>query len=77
MIKLKTVVVAVAIATTSACSLIPEYLRPQAPVPETFPNTDAKASSSATQLSDIPWQDYFADAQLREVYDLDLTIKLH
>lgn len=73
MIKLKTVVVAVAIATTSACSLIPEYLRPQAPVAETFPNADAKASSSSTQLSDIPWQDYFADAQLREVIGLALN----
>lgn len=73
MIKLKTLVVAVAIATTSACSLIPEYLRPQAPVPDTFPNTDAKATSSATQLSDIPWQDYFADAQLREVIGLALN----
>ena len=73
MIKLKTLVVAVAIATTNACSLIPEYLRPQAPVPETFPNADAKAASSATQLSDIPWQDYFADAQLREVIGLALN----
>ena len=72
MMKLKTLVVAVTIATTSACSLMPEYLRPQAPVPETFPNTDAKAASSATQLSDIPWQDYFADAQLREVIGLAL-----
>lgn len=73
MMKLKTLVVAVTIATTSACSLMPEYLRPQAPVPETFPNTDAKAASSATQLSDIPWQDYFADAQLREVIGLALN----
>jgi multidrug efflux system outer membrane protein len=73
MMKLKTLVVAVTIATTSACSLMPEYLRPQAPVPETFPNTDAKAASSAKQLSDIPWQDYFADAQLREVIGLALN----
>lgn len=73
MIKLKTLAVAVAIATTSACSLMPEYLRPQAPVPAAFPNTDAKAASSATQLSDIPWQDYFADAQLREVIGLALS----
>lgn len=73
MMKLKTLVVAVTIATTSACSLMPEYLRPQAPVPETFPNTDPKAASSATQLSDIPWQDYFADAQLREVIGLALN----
>ncbi|HEY9267982.1 MAG TPA: efflux transporter outer membrane subunit, partial [Methylotenera sp.] len=32
-----------------------------------------KAASSATQLSDIPWQDYFADAQLREVIGLALN----
>jgi multidrug efflux system outer membrane protein len=73
MIKLKTLVVAVAIATTSACSLMPEYLRPQAPVPEAFPHADAKAASSATQLSDIAWQDYFADAQLREVIEIALN----
>jgi multidrug efflux system outer membrane protein len=73
MIKLKTLVVVLVVATTSACSLIPEYLRPQAPVPESFPNTDAKAASSAAQLSDIPWQDYFADAQLREVIGLALN----
>lgn len=73
MIKLKTLVVAMVIATTGACSLIPEYLRPQAPVPEVFPNADQSAASTATQLSDIPWQDYFADSQLREVIGLALS----
>jgi len=73
MIKLKTLVVAIAVATTSACSLMPEYLRPQAPVPDAFPHADAKAASAAAQLSDIPWQDYFADAQLREVIGLALS----
>lgn len=73
MIKLKTLVVAIAVATTSACSLIPEYLRPQAPVPDAFPHADAKTASAAAQLSDIPWQDYFADAQLREVIGLALS----
>jgi multidrug efflux system outer membrane protein len=73
MIKLKTLVVAIAVATTSACSLIPEYLRPQAPVPETFPHADQAAASTATQLSDTPWQEYFADSQLREVIDLALN----
>ena len=73
MMKLRTLVVAVAAATISACSLIPEYLRPQAPVPEAFPYADAKTASEAVQLSDIPWQDYFADAQLREVIKLALN----
>lgn len=73
MIKFKILVVAVALATTSACSLIPEYLRPQAPVPETFPNADQSAASTAPQLDDIPWQDYFADRQLREVIELTLN----
>lgn len=73
MIKLKILVVAAALATTSACSLIPEYLRPQAPVPETFPNADQSAASTAPQLDDIPWQDYFADRQLREVIELTLN----
>ena len=72
MSNLRTLAVVVAVAMTSACSLIPEYLRPQAPVPEAFPDADAKAASSATPLSDIPWQEYFADRQLREVIGLAL-----
>lgn len=70
MMKMKSLAIAIALATSSACSLIPEYMRPQAPVPETFPHTEE--TTAATPLSEISWQEYFADTQLRQVIGLAL-----
>lgn len=51
---------------TSACTLTPDYQRPAAPVPESFPNA-MPANVTAPAADTIVWRDYFADERLREV----------
>ncbi len=63
---------ALAAVLASACSMIPDYPRPVAPVPASFPN--AAPADVATPAADaIAWRDYFADAQLHEVIALALA----
>ncbi len=61
--------------TLSACgTMMPDYLRPTSPVPAvlTQPAELAGAADTAA-LEATPWQDYFADARLREVIALALA----
>lgn len=64
-------VVVLLAGVSSACSFIPDYMRPAAPVPGQFPHAEQTAASS-TPLDAVAWRDYFADAQLREVIALAL-----
>ncbi len=71
MIPLRTLTVVLAATLASACTMIPDYQRPAAPVPATFPN--APQTVAATSADAIAWRDYFAAAQLREVIALALA----
>ena len=71
MSKLRSLSVVLAAALASSCSFIPQYQRPAAPVPASFPN--APQAAAATPADAIAWRDYFADAQLREVIALALA----
>lgn len=53
-----------AAATLSGCSLIPQYERPQAPVPQTYPYTSVQGETAA-----IAWRDYFTDPRLQQLID--------
>ena len=68
--RLSTLVLALATTVLGACSLIPAFERPAAPVPASFPLTAAAAD--AAQADAIVWRDYFADARLRELIALAL-----
>lgn len=58
----------------AGCSLIPTYERPAAPVASTFPGAPASAEGqTAASAADLPWQDYFADAQLKQLIDVALA----
>lgn len=62
---------ALVVTFLSGCSLMPTYERPDAPVPAGWqqPGTgDARLPAAA----DIGWQQYFADARLRELIGLAL-----
>ena len=70
---LRSLVVALAAATLGACSMIPVFERPAAPVPATFPQATPTAAPVVAPLADtIAWRDYFADQRLREVIALAL-----
>ena len=71
MFPLRTLTVVLAATLASACSMIPDYQRPAAPVPASFPQRPQAAA--ATPADAIAWRDYFADAQLREVIALALA----
>ena len=78
MIAFRTLSVALAATLASACTMIPHYQRPAAPVPADFPAA-ALPGAAAAQPPDaasadaIAWRDYFADARLREVIALALA----
>ena len=61
--------------TLAACTLAPEYVRPDAPVPAAWPAGPAYrdgAAQPSPAVAEIPWQEYFADPQLRQVIGLAL-----
>ena len=59
-----------AAALLSGCSLIPDYMRPDLPVPDAWadgPASKAQAPAQAgqTQFADVAWKDFFVDPNLR------------
>ena len=57
------------VAFMDGCTLAPKYARPQAPVPTSWPSAPAYKAASATNgpgAADIPWRDFFTNAQLRK-----------
>ncbi|MDP2371380.1 efflux transporter outer membrane subunit [Rhodoferax sp.] len=73
-----------AAACLSACSMIPSYQRPAAPVAEQWPaaatgaasapvSASPSASTPTAPASDVAWQDFFADPSLRQLIDTALA----
>lgn len=72
MTPLRTTGILMSALLAGACTtLTPDYERPGAPVPASFPG--ATANSEAPVVADIAWRDYFADQRLRELIELALT----
>jgi len=73
--RLSTVVIVLVTVGASACtSLAPDYLRPAAPVPSTWPVATAAAADAAAEgLETIAWRDFFADARLQQVIERALA----
>ncbi len=60
-------------ALLSACSLMPTYERPAAPVDDAFPGTSQTSQADLvghTAAADLPWQDYFIDPRLQQLITL-------
>ncbi|MCW5651884.1 MAG: efflux transporter outer membrane subunit [Ramlibacter sp.] len=62
---------AAALVTLSACSMIPAYQRPDAPVASAWPG-GAEATPAAVAAADIEWQSYFSDPALQRLIALAL-----
>ena len=72
---LRTLALALATTTLGACSMIPTFERPPAPVPASFAQSaasDAAGVAGGAAADTLAWRDYFADARLREVIALAL-----
>ena len=57
--------------TMSSCSLVPEYFRPAAPVPQAYPGQPS--DESVTEAPPLTWQSYFADADLQKLIEVGLA----
>jgi multidrug efflux system outer membrane protein len=69
---LRTLAPCIAAAALAACTMMPDYRRPEAPVPATLPGT-APATAAAPDLAGVPWRNYFGDERLRALIDLALA----
>lgn len=58
-----------ATALMSACSFIPTYERPQAPVPDSFPG----AASASTAAQPPQWRTYFSEPRLQQLIEIALA----
>ena len=64
-------------ATLAGCSLAPEYERPVAPIPTSFPYAEAMESPDGKQAAsgyaaDLGWREFFTDERLRDLIGLAL-----
>src|SRR5674476_755544 len=66
----RTLTAIAAVATLTACSLIPTYERPASPLPAQWPNAITAPASAASTLA---WQDYFADPVLKQLIEIALA----
>src|SRR5512140_528893 len=59
------------------CTLAPEYSRPVAPVPATWPTgaayQETKSVVSAPMAPDLPWREFFTDRRLQQVIETALN----
>jgi len=63
---------ALAMILSGCMSLAPKYERPAAPVAASFPDVPAGAAAD-TAASGIAWQNFFADARLKQLIELALA----
>ena len=73
----KRVLLLVEVLCLSGCTLAPEYIRPEAPVPAAWPTGRAYEQNVQTARAphgaEVSWQDFFTDGKLRRVVDMALA----
>jgi multidrug efflux system outer membrane protein len=62
-----------ALASLTACSMAPDYVRPAAPVPQSWPVGDAYLRSSEAALPTVRYQDIFRDPRLQALVSQALS----
>ncbi len=66
--KLNTLAMILATLGMSACTtLMPDYERPAAPVPSVWSEDAPLATAAAEGIDQVTWQEFFADARLKEL----------
>ena len=68
---------AAAAVLLSGCTMIPEYKRPEAPVPAAWPSGPAYreilSPPSAPLAPDLHWREFFTDQKLQAIITMALT----
>ncbi|SEI85515.1 outer membrane protein, multidrug efflux system [Sphingomonas sp. OV641] len=57
----------------TACSMAPKYVRPELPVPQSWPVGDAYLRQSEAALPSVTYRDIFRDARLQQLIDQALA----
>ncbi len=65
----RSVAALIAAASLSACSLAPKYVRPELPVPPSWPAGDAYLRANEAELPALGWRDVFRDSRLQAIID--------
>lgn len=70
----QTIAIGLTASLLAGCSFVPEYLRPNLPVPSLWPSGPAydKAPPTVGRAADLPWQQFVRDERLRQVIELGL-----
>jgi outer membrane protein, multidrug efflux system len=67
---------AATVVLLTGCTLAPNYTRPEAPVPSSWPSgpayDNARVSPGAPAAAEVPWREYFTDERLRKVIETAL-----
>ncbi len=63
--------IALSLALSGCANFAPDFLRPAAPIPTEWPASAAPVGQGKS-LAETGWQDFFADARLKQVVDLAL-----
>lgn len=63
---------ALAAVGMAGCSFIPTHVRPEAPVPSTYPGDTSAAAPTGEAAADIEWQRYFSDPRLQRLIETAL-----
>ncbi|MBW1873198.1 MAG: efflux transporter outer membrane subunit [Deltaproteobacteria bacterium] len=65
------------IAFLSSCSLAPQYKRPEAPIPATWPSgaayQETQAMPGVPTTTEIQWREFFTDERLQKVVEMALN----
>lgn len=72
----KKIFITLAALSLTACTMIPEYTRPKAPVPQNWPTgmayRETKSGGPATPVSELPWREIFTDQRLQKMIETAL-----
>ena len=74
--KILAVTIALAVSLAGGCTLAPEYTRPEAPVPDTWPTGAAYEGvrdDNAPPPAELAWRDFLVDPKLRTVVETALA----
>jgi multidrug efflux system outer membrane protein len=69
----RTVASAFALAALGGCSLAPKYIRPEPPVPMSWPTGDAYLRTSEATLPSVSYRDIFRDVRLQKIIEQALV----
>lgn len=56
----------------AACSFVPTYERPAAPIADVYTSGVPTVAGTASATADVPWQTFFKDARLKRLIELSL-----